>query len=191
MFSHVWGAFAAALTQLDATCASDVIVDLGRLGSDGIPRPLLQASQQVVLVTRSSLRALARLRLHVEGVRDAVNQIGKLRSLFLVAIGPDDPYSVSEIAAQFSLPVLGTVPWAPAEAEALSDGASSTGRVNQMRLSNAYSRLGSLLREQNVAWSSRMRTRATRGTPEWLEPDEPDETVSQFADPRQGAAQHE
>jgi hypothetical protein len=167
MFAHVWGAFAAALVKMDETLGCDAIIDLGRLGADGIPRPLLEASQQVLFVMRSSLRGLAGVRLHAETLREAAERVGKARSLSLLVVGPDAPYSVTEISSQFSLPVLASVPCLPTEARVLSDGGTGGGRGNQRRLSSSYSKLGSLLHEQNALWAARLRTRASRVDLSW------------------------
>ncbi|MDR0837668.1 MAG: hypothetical protein LBM94_05635 [Propionibacteriaceae bacterium] len=172
MFAPVWSAFATALAHVSETQGCDVIVDLGRLGADGVPRPLLQASQQVLVVTRSSLRSLARLRLQVAALREAAEHAGKARSLSLVVVGPNLPYSVSEVSAQFSLPVLGDIPYVPTEAAVLSDGRASSARGNHTRLSSAYVRLASQLREQDAAWASRLRTRDAHVNVPWLDVDE-------------------
>src|SRR3954454_8425541 len=65
---ELWGPLAQALADLDST-GQDVIVDGGRLGLSGSPEPLLNAADLALLVTRTSLPALAAARSWAETIR--------------------------------------------------------------------------------------------------------------------------
>lgn len=122
MFAPVWPDLAAALAGL-ADHDLDVLVDAGRTGTDGLPPALMQRSDLVLLCVRSSLRALAALRLHLGPVQNHLEAAGSPAELGLVVIGPGRPYGVREVEQQFGVPVLAQVAWDPRQAEVFSDGA--------------------------------------------------------------------
>lgn len=116
LFAPVWPDFVAML----ADRAGDVLIDAGRLAPRGLPAALADGAEAVLMVTGSSLVELAALRLHLPLLTAAV-PVDRLR---IVVVGPDRPYSAREIAAQFAVETTDTVPWAPADAAVLSDGAT-------------------------------------------------------------------
>ena len=124
LFGPVWPDLADSLSGL-ASRDVDVVVDGGRWGHDGLPTPLLQHSDLVLLCVRSSLRALAALRIHAPSVQAQVETCGS-GELGLLVIGPGRPYGVREIEGQFGIPVAGEVAWEPRQAEVFSDGATAS-----------------------------------------------------------------
>lgn len=142
VFGQVWPDLAHALSGLGAA-GTDVIVDAGRIGRDGLPTPLLIEADAVLVCVRSSLRSLAALRLHLPGLVDQLESLPGHAELGLVVIGESQPYSASEIAKAFGVTVAFTLPHEPGQASVLSDGAVETRRFGE----------GSLLRSLRAAAS--------------------------------------
>ena len=121
VFAPVWADLARAFVELGDS-RTDVIVDAGRVGGDGLPNPLVAAADLVLLVCRSNLRALAGARLYLPGLGDAVRHEGT-GQLGLLLVGPGEPYTAREISEQFEMPVLATVDRDADAAAVLSEGA--------------------------------------------------------------------
>ena len=100
----LWQPLAGALADLDAT-GQDVIVDAGRLGLAGAPEPLLANADMSLLVTRTTLPALAAARSWCETVTKAA----AWRDACGLLVGEGQPYSRKEVASVLGLPVLGAV----------------------------------------------------------------------------------
>ncbi|WP_316670650.1 hypothetical protein, partial [uncultured Propionibacterium sp.] len=133
VFEPVWGELAEALAALSGSGA-DVIIDAGRIGRTGLPRPLLAAADAVLVVVRSNLRSLAASRLHLPGLRESIDETAPdARPGFLV-VGPGMPYSDAEIARQLGLPVAADIGWRPEQAAVLSDGLPAPRRFEQRGL---------------------------------------------------------
>lgn len=113
LFGAVWAPFGMALAEIEG----DVIIDAGRIGSDGLPAGLLQAADLTLVLTGSTLVDLVGLRLFLPLVTAAAEA-----EVELVAVGPGRPYSTTEISAQFGLPCEGRLPWSPRRARVWSDG---------------------------------------------------------------------
>ncbi len=147
LFDSVWPDLVDAFTALDER-GVDVIVDAGRIGRDGLPLPLLAQADAVCILTHTSLRALAATRLHLPLVAEQLDQLPVAAPLGLVLVGPNKPYSGSEIAAQFGTPC-----WAELErndklASVLSDGAPEPKKFHTSSLMNQYRTMGVRLRER-------------------------------------------
>lgn len=99
---------------------TDVIVDWGRLDADGLPAALLSRARQVILLTRSSLPALAALRLALPDLNASMAESSG--ELGLLVVGSGRPYTGDEIAAQLGLRLLANLPWQPESALVLSEG---------------------------------------------------------------------
>lgn len=153
LFEPVWDELATAFDDLDRQ-GIDVIVDAGRWGP-GLPAALLNRTRCLVFVTRSSLRALAALRLYVTDVSSA---LAGAEGCFpgLLVVGPSRPYSSGEIAKQFGLPVWAEVPWQVNDAATLSDGARSKSGSATRPLARSYAVAAGRLRGQAVQWESRL-----------------------------------
>lgn len=121
-----WSVLARALTQVPD--GIDVIADCGVVPALRAPSAVWTAADLVLLATRSSLRA----------THSAINAGTLLRAdltssgfgpdrLGAVVIGVGRPYSMGQVRAamESTAPVLGELPWAPAAAATLSDGAAA------------------------------------------------------------------
>lgn len=135
-FAPVWGPLAGTLRS----ASFDTIVDAGHIGRDGLPDELVEKSHQVAVVTRTSLRALAALRLYLPPL---VDQAGAGR-VGLVLVGVGRPYPAREIADQFGVPVLAEIDWQPTAAEELADGLPLSPRWAQQPLGRSYGRAARL-----------------------------------------------
>lgn len=113
LFDRYWPRLIAQFSELQQL-QTDVIVDWGRLDSDGLPSQLIERARLVLVLTRSGLPALARLRLFLPEVSEARTQ--------LVVVGGGRPYGAAEIAEQLDVPLAADLPWDPETAAVLSDG---------------------------------------------------------------------
>ena len=124
--SHQQAAGAAALwlplltvLQSLTDAGTDVLVDVGRLGSPGSPRPLIASADVVLLVGRSDLPGLAGARSWATALASEATPGQEVRMLL---VGEDRPYSRREVAKTLGLPVLGAVEWSPEPAQVYSHG---------------------------------------------------------------------
>ena len=123
-FPHpgVVGLFGAAWPDLVAALAArqgDVLIDAGRIGSEGLPLPLVQAADLVLMVTRTSLVSLAGLRLYLPALAEAA---GPDRTA-MILVGSSMPYGRAEIQQQFGTTIAAELEYAPVPAQVLSEGA--------------------------------------------------------------------
>lgn len=148
VFDPVWPDLLAEFERLSAS-GTDVIVDAGRVGRDGLPPALTGAADLVLVVVRSSLRSLAAVRLHLPGVTDQVASAGS-GEVALAVVGPGRPYKEAEISGQFRVPVAMTVAFDPRSAGVLSDGDPEPRRFAESALMRS-------LREASTQVSGRLR----------------------------------
>jgi hypothetical protein len=116
---ELWAPLAQALADLDST-GQDVIIDTGRLGVAGSPEPLLNAADLALLVTRTSLPALAAARSWADFVRrpdSGWRQAGAL------LVGEGQPYRAGEVSKVLGLPVVASLPDDPGAAAVYHRGA--------------------------------------------------------------------
>lgn len=132
LFGPIWPELTTALTRVQAG-GTHVIVDCGRLG-DGLPAPLLGAADAVLVVTRTSLRALAGVRLYLPQLEQRLEGLAAGTQLGLVLIGEGRPYSAREISSQFGIAVWGTIAHQPRSARVWSDGAPAMRRFEHSAL---------------------------------------------------------
>jgi Flp pilus assembly CpaE family ATPase len=99
-----------------------VVVDVGRLPA-GADVSLLAAADLVVLVTGSSLRAVAAARPAAKAMRTAEPAGSASPRGWLLVVGERRPYPADEVASSLGLPLLGSMAWDPRAAAVLSDGA--------------------------------------------------------------------
>lgn len=117
--TRLWAPLADVLAALDDQ-GQDVIVDTGRLGLTGAPEPLLADADLTLLVTRSTLPALAAARGHAHVVR----RDGVWRQPAVLLVGEGQPYGHGEVAKVLELPVIATLPDAPEAAAVFHRGAT-------------------------------------------------------------------
>jgi len=111
------------LADLDAT-GQDVIVDAGRLGLLGFAEPLLANADLTLLVTRTTLPALAAAR----SWADTVARTDAWRDAGVLLLGDGQPYSSAEVAKVLGLPVVAAIADEPEAAAVYSRGAVPTKR---------------------------------------------------------------
>lgn len=121
LFAPIWQELVDSFTALGSG-GTDVVVDAGRTGRDGLPAPLVAGSDMLLVCVRSSLRALAGLRLHLPTLQAHVEALGAPCDLGLLVVGPNDPYGSREIEKQFGVPVVDSLAWDPRQAKVFSDG---------------------------------------------------------------------
>jgi cellulose biosynthesis protein BcsQ len=132
LFSPIWPELTAALGRVQAG-GTTVIVDCGRLG-DGLPSSLLAAADVVLVVTRTSLRALAGVRLYLPQLEQRLEGLAAGTQLGLVIVGEGRPYTAREISNQFGIAVWGTLALQPRAARVWSDGLSPSRRFEHCAL---------------------------------------------------------
>jgi len=113
----VWAPLAGVLADLDEQ-GQDVIVDAGRLGLAGSPTPLIDTADLTLLVTRTNLPSLATARAWAGVARGE----GGWRSPGVLLVGEGQPYGRREVAKVLQVPVIATLPDAPAEAAVFHRG---------------------------------------------------------------------
>lgn len=104
--SGLWAPLAEALADLERA-GQDVIVDAGRLGLVGSPEPLLSWADLTLLLTRTSLPALAGARTWAEDLRSPSATTWREPGLLLV--GEAQPYGKGEVTNALGLPVVATI----------------------------------------------------------------------------------
>ncbi len=153
----LWSTLGAALNAgaHDAGSVTDVIVDLGRVGTVGEATALRQAADLVLLVTRSSLPAVASAHWAARRLLEERTMAGgDPATVACLLVGEGDPYGAAEIADAVQLPVLGALAWDPASAGVLSVGAPASWRFTRSALMRSARSVASALT-------------ATTGRPAW------------------------
>lgn len=146
----IWDALAVALSALDQA-GTDVLVDAGRLGMLGAPAPLLRAADAALLVTRTSLPALAGARPWAKTLRADLDPDGLGRQLGLLLIGEGHPYSAREVHGALNLPVVAALAWDPVAAETFHLGRAPGRRFEHGALARSVRAAASAVRSQVTA----------------------------------------
>jgi hypothetical protein len=102
----LWPTLAGVLSDLDAS-GTDVMVDAGRLGLEGSPRPLIEEADLTLLVTRGNLPALAAARAWADQARSTA---AGWRQAGLLLVGEGRPYRAQEVTKVLGLPVVTDLP---------------------------------------------------------------------------------
>lgn len=100
----LWDPLAIALAELDGH-GQDVLVDAGRLGLVGSPETILASADLTVLLTRSSLPALAAAR----SWADSVLRNRDWRNPTVVLVGEGQPYRAHEISKVLGIRVIAAI----------------------------------------------------------------------------------
>lgn len=119
--TELWGALAYELRGLEQN-GIDVIVDAGRLGMVHSAQALLAAADLTLLVSRSSLPAIAAARQWAVDLAAAAADGTGATGVASLLVGAGRPYSASEVGKVLSLAVLESVAWDPRGAQVFSDG---------------------------------------------------------------------
>ena len=133
-FGAVWEDLADTFDRL-GDVDIDVIVDAGRIGSIGLPTPLVERGALTALVLGSSLRAVMSARVHLPTITDHSRLSSSAHHPFgLVVVGEGQPYAGGEISKALGVPVVTTVARDPQAAAHLSDGQTRPRRFDSSAL---------------------------------------------------------
>jgi len=145
----LWEPLAEQLRAMDRN-GQDVIVDAGRLGLAGWPQPLIAASDLTLLVTRSSLPALAGATSWAKTLRGQFAAVGGLSRLGVLLVDEERrwptvptgarvrPYTARHIAKALQIPVVSSVDFEPEAAEVYSHGARKARKFESSALLRGY-----------------------------------------------------
>jgi hypothetical protein len=143
LFGPVWPDLTDTLVRLEEVDV-DVIVDAGRLEAGGLPSPLVERGGRLVLVTRTSLRAVAAARVAAPVLIEQA-RVSAAEPPGAVLVGPGRPYGRQEIGTALALPVLGEVGYDPRAAGVLSDGERRTRQFDRSDLVRSVRQLAEQL----------------------------------------------
>lgn len=115
----LWRPLADELADLEAT-GQDVIVDAGRLGLVGSAEPLLANADLTLIVTRTTLPALAAVRSWADSVQRGTFD---WRHPGVLVVGEGQPYGNREVAGVLGLPVVAALADDPESAAVFARGA--------------------------------------------------------------------
>jgi hypothetical protein len=105
----------------------DVLADCGRIDSNSPALPVLREADAVIFVVRATLEDIVGLRARLETLDLAR---GTRAGIVVVDSGP---HKVEDVAAAFTLPVVGALAWDTRAATALSEGRHVLGSSKLMR----------------------------------------------------------
>jgi len=155
----VWDPLADVLSGLERE-GMDVIVDAGRLGAEHGPVSLLRQAEVTLLVTRTSLPAIAATRARAKLLGEDLAQQGTGNDGFgLLLIGEGQPYNSREIVTAVGVPVIASIGWDPVHAEVYSVGASAR-RLESSTLTRSVTAAASSIQQL----ATRRRTRLAPGS---------------------------
>jgi hypothetical protein len=127
----------------------DVLADCGRIDSNSPVLPVVHEADAVIFVMRAALVDIVGLRARLE----TLELDPSVRAGIVVVKG--GPLALEDVAAAFTLPVVGTLEWDPRAASALNEGRLLLGRS---RLAKSAHNLAGDLAAQLVSESSHART---------------------------------
>jgi hypothetical protein len=113
-----WPAIATAFTAATA----DVIADLGRFDADPALAPVLAGAGSVLMVCRPLIRQAVAAKPRLEALA-AIRPSDPPADLVLAGTGPYGPDGPKVFREALEVPVRASLPWDPATAAVLSDGA--------------------------------------------------------------------
>lgn len=132
---HLWQPLAEALGDLEVT-GQDVIVDAGRLGLTGQPQPLLDSADLTLLITRTTLPALAAARSWTDALRP---ETSSWRRPGVLLVGEGQPYGTSEVTKVLGVPTVASVADDPDSAAVYHRGAAPPRRFESSPLVRSLS----------------------------------------------------
>ncbi len=121
----LWAPLGDALADLDEH-GQDVIVDAGRLGLAGSPEPIMASADVTVLLTRTSLPALAAAR----SWSDRIRRDDMWNGPAVVLVGEGQPYRSHEVSKVLGMPVISDVVDDPEGAAVFARGAEPPRNFN-------------------------------------------------------------
>lgn len=132
----LWHPLASVMRDQDKL-GVDVIVDAGRFGAAGHPDPLIQSSDLVLLMCRTTLPSIVGIREWAAMLRAQFTEAGVPDAAGLLTIGAGRPYPPGEISKLVTLPLITTLPSDPVAAEVYSLGAQPGHRHDRSPLVKA------------------------------------------------------
>ncbi len=138
LFAGVWSDLVEAFERID-DAGFDVIVDAGRMGAQGLPGPLVESAATVAVVLGSDLRAVTSARVHRATLVEQARSTTADEPPGLIVIGPDRPYSASEIGRALDSRVLAAVAYDAVAATHLSDGSPRPRRFDHSAFARSLS----------------------------------------------------
>ncbi|MBO2465990.1 hypothetical protein [Actinomadura violacea] len=142
----LWGRLSEALVAR----RGDVIADLGRIGGRDTPNDLLRAADTVIMVLRPTLAQVDAVRPRLDALTGLVGE----RTTVGLCLVADGPYGAAEVERALGAPVLAELPWAPADARVLSDGARPRRTFRTSLLLRSFTCLGRRLRATSSSAST-------------------------------------
>lgn len=141
--SQAWGVLADVLADYGA----DVIADIGRIGDES-PIPLLTRADLIVMVLRPTLVGVDAARPRIDALHELLPEVAAGNRRLGLCVIDDGSYTATEVGHNLRLPVLATLPFAPADARVLSDGARPRVSFRTSVLLRAARAFGQRLRRQ-------------------------------------------
>jgi hypothetical protein len=123
--------------------SGDVLADLGRIGGQETPIPLLRSADAVVMVLKPSLVQVDAATPRLDALRELVGE----RTSIGICLIADGPYGASEVERVLKVPVLGELPNSPGDARVFSDGAAPRRTFRTSLLARSLERLGRRMRK--------------------------------------------
>jgi MinD-like ATPase involved in chromosome partitioning or flagellar assembly len=128
----LWPDLLPALADLH-DAGMDVIIDAGRLSAHHAPTAAISGADLAVLVTRSTLPALAAVRAWQPTIEAATDSA----AFGLAIVGPGRPNPSDEIRRVFKLPILATMAYDPVNADVFAYGEDPARPVNPKHFNNS------------------------------------------------------
>lgn len=125
--NQAWEPVAEGLSNLGRS-GIDVIVDLGRMSTQGIPHPLATCATEIALVVHPTMRNLAASTWAAQHLSTAVATATKTRLLLIDTHPAITHYDPHEVSSALGLPVRARLPFAPDAAAVWSDGIPATAK---------------------------------------------------------------
>ena len=132
-----WPAMAETAQQLESN-GMDVLVDAGRFGAADAPTALIDQAEALLLLTGSSMVAVAGARPVAAKLLADRAPTGRSDTVGLVVVGPGRPFSAANVAEKgVQLPLWFTIEWDPDQAAVYSSGAKATKRFENSPFSRS------------------------------------------------------
>ncbi|MFJ3714115.1 MULTISPECIES: hypothetical protein [unclassified Streptomyces] len=150
-----WEQFADLFRGIDVhpTHGHDVLIDLGRRGAFGPSAVLAHKADVLVVVARSTMASLHSAKARIDALEEQVGNVG-------VLLIDEGPYESGEVERVLHVPVLARIPFRPAEAKVLSDGAPAPARFTSGRLMTAAAKATGVLQQRANLRRARLDPRA-------------------------------
>ncbi|MFC8520453.1 hypothetical protein [Streptomyces sp. NPDC057257] len=153
--TQVWKMLAQMFRGIEAESGHDVLIDLGRRGAFGPSGVLAEQADAAFVVVRNTLRCLQAAEGRVRALEDCVGDV----SVLMINEGP---YPAGEVQRVLQVPVIATLPYAPADARVLSDGAEQPRRFTRSALLKAARTSSTLILQRAAMRRARLDPRVAR-----------------------------